>query len=482
MTSDDQFFFDYLSSIPNDVKKYSLQVADSIDRHVEYAAVHIRDNLSHQSWLPSSIRPKRPPQRIAPPSPPKSLVDGIQNWILTNRAWSAAALAFVGTGVLLIYGNRKFNVKKRRARKAGNGARREIVVISGSPHEPMTRSIASDLERRGYIVFITVTSHEEESAVHAEGRSDIRPLFLDLTTTPSSPSEIHPSLHTIYSLISQPQVPMQGVPPHICQLSGLVLIPSPNYPSGPLATIPASSLADTVNTRLLSPILTTQLFLPLLTLKNNQSSILLLYPSISTALSPPFSTPEVAATQALSGFATSLRRELRLLQSSNGSGSTVDVVELKLGNIDLGPLYRGVQGGQATGTEVLTWNPQQRALYGPQYLSNLDHRSGSAPGHRSVRGTPARDLHFAVFDALAPSPKSLFWGRERKPEAVYVGRGSRAYALVGNWVPGGLVGWMLGLRSGYQGPAYDYPRNGNGSGSGSGSRSSSSGAGWERVG
>lgn len=45
----------------------------------------------------------------------------------------------------------------------------------------MTRSIASDLERRGYIVFITVTSHEEESAVHAEGRADIQPLFLDLT-------------------------------------------------------------------------------------------------------------------------------------------------------------------------------------------------------------------------------------------------------------------------------------------------------------
>lgn len=45
----------------------------------------------------------------------------------------------------------------------------------------MTRSIASDLERRGYIVFITVTSQEEENAVHAEGRPDIRPLLLDLT-------------------------------------------------------------------------------------------------------------------------------------------------------------------------------------------------------------------------------------------------------------------------------------------------------------
>lgn len=269
---------------------------------------------------------------------------------------------------------------------------------------------------------------------------------------------------------------MEGIPPHICQLSGLILLPSPNYPSGPLATIPASSWADTVNTRLLSPVLTTQLFLPLLTLKSNQSSILLLYPSISSALSPPYATPEVAATQALSGFATSLRRELKLLKSSNGN--VVDVVELKLGNIDLGPSYR--QGAQSTGTEVLTWNPQQRALYGSTYLSNLDNRSGSAPGHRSVRGTPARDLHFAVFDALAPSPKSFFGGREKKKEAVYVGRGSRAYELVGNWVPGGLVGWMLGLRSGYESTPGDSPRNE--SGSRSGSSRSSSGGGWERVG
>jgi NAD(P)-dependent dehydrogenase (short-subunit alcohol dehydrogenase family) len=275
---------------------------------------------------------------------------------------------------------------------------------------------------------------------------------------------------------------MPGVPPHTCQLNGLILLPSPNYPSGPLATIPASGWADTVNTRLLSPILTTQLFLPLLTLKNNHSSILLLYPTISSALSPPFSTPEVATTQALSGFATSLRRELRLLQSSNGN--IIDVVELKLGNIDLGPLYRAVQGGQATGTEVLTWNPQQRALYGSPYLSNLDHRSGSAPGHRTVRGTPAHELHFAVFDALAPSPKSFFGGRQKKKEAIYVGRGSRAYVLVGTWVPGGLVGWMLGLRSGYTGFIRESPRNGYGNGntSGSGSRSSSSGGGWERVG
>lgn len=52
----------------------------------------------------------------------------------------------------------------------------------------MTRSIANDLERRGFIIFITVTSSEEENAVRAEGREDIRPLWLDLTTVRNNPS------------------------------------------------------------------------------------------------------------------------------------------------------------------------------------------------------------------------------------------------------------------------------------------------------
>jgi hypothetical protein len=45
----------------------------------------------------------------------------------------------------------------------------------------MTRAIATDLERRGYIVFITVTSAQEEQLVRLENRMDIRALWLDLT-------------------------------------------------------------------------------------------------------------------------------------------------------------------------------------------------------------------------------------------------------------------------------------------------------------
>ncbi|KKZ62180.1 hypothetical protein EMCG_03318 [[Emmonsia] crescens] len=473
MTSDDEFFFGYLASIPNDVKKYSSQVADSVNEHVDHLAITVRDTLARQSWLPSAVKPLRKTAAKQTFSlPPQSTLDRVQTWISRNRAWTAAIVAFVGTGALLVYGSKRLSTKKRKARRAGNGARKEIVVIAGSPHESMTRSVANDLERRGFIIFITVASTEEENAVRAEGREDIRPLWLDLTTTPSTPSEIHPSLHIIQSLITHPQAPIPGMQPHVCQLSGLIIVPSPKFPTGPIATIPASNWVDTINTRLLYPILTTQLLLPLLTLKNNSSSIVLLSPSIQSSLSAPFATPEVTITRGLSGFATSLRQELQLLQRArNSSSNGIEVIELKLGNIDLGGQFRNGQNHN-TGTEVLTWQPQQRAMYGSTYLSSIDYKVGRPVG--AAYGSPARDLHFAIFDALAPASKSWSGRRKRKQSTVYVGKGSRTYSIVGNIVPNGLVGWMLGLRSGQNGPLADVNWDAHSSGTGSET-------GWEKL-
>lgn len=274
------------------------------------------------------------------------------------------------------------------------------------------------------------------------------------------PSDIHPSLHGIRSLITQPQSPVVGVPPHTCQLSGLILVPSPNYVTGPIATIPPSAWADTANTRLVSPILITQLFLPLLTLRNTNSTIAFVYPSISSSLSSPFAGPEVSTARALSGFATSLRRELGLLQQAN-----VNVVELRLGNIDFGTQHRGAQN-QIAGTEVLAWSEQQRALYGPQYLTSIEQRPMASAGPSRVRGSPAKSLHYAVLDSLEPPPKDIFGRRTSKKPVVYVGRGARSYSLIGAWIPGGLVGWMLGLQSG-QCLSFDSP--------------SSSETSWEKV-
>ncbi|KAF3483981.1 uncharacterized protein GIQ15_03305 [Arthroderma uncinatum] len=473
MTSDDQFFFNYLAWVPNEVTKYSSQLADSIDSHVERAASYIQETLSQQTWIPSSIRP--PPNPNFFPDvflPPKSTFERCQDWVSAHRVLAVSALAFVGTGGVMLYGQRKFHVKKRRARRAGTGARKEIVVISGSPHEPMTRSIACDLERRGYIVFITATSTEEKQIIESEGREDIRTLWFDLSHSPATPSDIHPSLYVIQSLITNAQAPLHGMPPHTCQLSAVILIPSLNYPTGPVAAIPASSWADTINTHILYPILTTQFLLPLLTLKSNTPSIVFISPTIQSALSAPFASPEVAATRAISGFATSLRQELNLLVSSNGKSSgAIDVIEIKIGNLDFGRQYRSGQRHNNKGTEVLAWQPHQRALYGSTYLSSIDYRLGSS-GNVAPNSSPARELHYAIFDAIAPTKKNLFGWRKKKPRTIYVGRGSIAYSIIAQIIPGGVVGWILGLRPGSPAAPNDAFDEDN---------ASSSETGWERV-
>lgn len=56
-----------------------------------------------------------------------------------------------------------------------------FLVVAGSPHESITRSIASDLERRGFIVYVTVSSEDEVQIVRSENRLDILPLWMDLT-------------------------------------------------------------------------------------------------------------------------------------------------------------------------------------------------------------------------------------------------------------------------------------------------------------
>jgi len=70
--------------------------------------------------------------------------------------------------------------KKRRAKRASNGARLEVVLVAGPPSEPIVRSISLDLERRGFIVYVVCNTVEDELLVQNESRQDIKPLTLDI--------------------------------------------------------------------------------------------------------------------------------------------------------------------------------------------------------------------------------------------------------------------------------------------------------------
>ncbi|KAI5284140.1 hypothetical protein KEM54_001564 [Ascosphaera aggregata] len=426
MDRGDIFSMENLSKLPTDIKQWSSDLADSFDHSIDRFAWKIKDVLLNQEWIPDTLRSGnfRPFSQIHTQQN-RTFINSLYDWCMEHQAYPAAVAAFVLTGVVMVYGNQiLFRSRKRKARRAGNGARKEIVIVAGSPHDVMTRMIALDLDRRGFIVFVTTASVTEERLVRGENREDIIPLTIDLTYTDRDQSEIHPSLQHIHSLITQPQSPVPGVPPHLCQLSGLIVIPHPACPSGPVSAISASSWTNAINSRIVTPILITRLVLPLLAINKHSSSIVILSPSLQESVSAPFAGPEVTTAGGLSSFAKSLRNELRFLRSEN----PIDVTELKLGNINLGPRHRF--NSARTGEEPLPSNSQQLAMYGDSYLRCIDYQPGRSEDSRTS-GSNVRELHFAIFDAMLPAPRSIFGWKKRRPRIVYVGRGARAYAVIG---------------------------------------------------
>lgn len=319
-----------------------------------------------------------------------------------------------------------------------------------------------DLERRGYVVYVTVSSTEEDSLIQQEAKADLRPLWMDLTSTVPNPAvDIHPNLEPIRELLASATMRSSPASSRIntgssmnsLTLAGVVVFPGcSGYPQGSLALLHPSDVVDTINTRLVAPIITVQQFLPLLarhsTDPKSPSSIVIAYPSIPKSLSPPRQIPESIVASSMSSLASSLTREVTSMSAN------ITIHELKLGNFDLGSIPGAKMSSQAfhpsssTGrldpnNSALThWHSSQRAAI-----------QRSTFGQRSlIKGSAARDLHNAVFDLLAPPQVfkafgKYEWQTSKKSSTVFVGSGARVYDFVGGWAPGGIVGLVMRLRN-----------------------------------
>lgn len=153
------------------------------DRGFNSAAKTAKETLSSQSWVPESWRPTPPPKPTSMSSKvlPVSLYTRINHWVMNNKLLTGTfVVGLTATTVGLVYRSRRHYSKKRRAKRASNNARLEVILLAGSPSEPVVRSLALDLERRGFIVFVICNDVEDEVMVQNEGRPDIRPLTFDL--------------------------------------------------------------------------------------------------------------------------------------------------------------------------------------------------------------------------------------------------------------------------------------------------------------
>lgn len=260
---------------------------------------------------------------------------------------------------------------------------------------------------------------EEEQQVLGELRADVRPIRVDVTDALGTQE----ALEKFTDLLHRPN------PAHNLRFAGLVLVPDMIYPSGPVETITPDLWSDALNAKVLNTIALTQTFLP--TVCTHKARVLMMTPNIVASLRPPFHGVEASVVSALEGFTASLRGELGTLG--------IDVCQFKLGTFD----YSHVGAKQHLQTigspDTMMWSSAARQSYASNYI-NQAHvgRTKGLFGHTGKAGSSMRELHNAVFDALM----------EKRPRRVWrVGRGSVTYDLVGNWVPAGLVGWMLGVRN-----------------------------------
>jgi hypothetical protein len=128
MSNDDQHFLDHLGRVSSDIRKFSADVLDASDRHIHDAATSLNEYLD--AILPSSWVPRRPPIPAPPAVIRQSYLQQLQLWISRHRALAAALLAFVATGAvggLVLYSQSSAQSRKRRAKRAKNGARKEVV-------------------------------------------------------------------------------------------------------------------------------------------------------------------------------------------------------------------------------------------------------------------------------------------------------------------------------------------------------------------
>ena len=163
------------------MKRFGNDVADAVDRHIEQVASSLRETLSTSIWIPESARPKPSPKPLVQKAGlPVTVYNRAHDWVMRNKILTGSLLLTAGVSTYMIISRRKDYGRKRRAKRANNGARLEVIVLAGNPNEPITRSLALDLERRGFVVYVVCNTIEEEVIVQNEGRSDIRPLMIDI--------------------------------------------------------------------------------------------------------------------------------------------------------------------------------------------------------------------------------------------------------------------------------------------------------------
>ncbi|WEJ94025.1 hypothetical protein PSN45_001503 [Yamadazyma tenuis] len=307
---------------------------------------------------------------------------------------------------------------KRRVPKLANGARQDVVLVVGSPTEPLTRLIALDFERRGFIVYLTILDEKDLKYIESNPiTNDIN--YLNLTNSYSFESQLNKFNH----LLQVPVVPFAGAEAHNLKLRAVVFTPNLYYPIGPIENITVASWTKITDRLSVYLKLFSSGLIQLIRLQ--ESKTILITPSITSALNLPYHSPESLLQNALQGLFTTLSREIRQ--------HNLQVTQVRLGNISVSSNSNtSLKTSSIINAEIKSWNEDIKLLYSRSFTKS---QFRSSPIKSSGKGTNLRDLYHVLFDLIYP--------KKTNPQVVYCGTGSQIYDWISSLLPVSFVSWIL---------------------------------------
>lgn len=315
------------------------------------------------------------------------------------------------------------NRKRRRVPKLPNGARRDVVLVVGSPTEPLTRLLAIDFEKRGFIVYLTILDEKDMRYTQSNSiTDDIH--FFDLTGGDDTGDLFHARVAQFRAFLRQQVAPIRGAEPHLLKLSAVVFTPNLYFPLGPVENI-APALWERIMARF--SVYTTLLASGgLLDLVREQGSkIVCIVPTIVSSLRLSYHVPETVFQNSVKDLFTTLCKELK----PHG----IYVTQVRLGNLNLS---RGGPGAAKSAArlsgvidaEVRSWSESIQSLYGHRFLKT---QSGSTPIGSPFASQGLRGLHHLLFDLILSSGAN--------PALVYYGSGARSYERLAGFLPSSIA-------------------------------------------
>lgn len=283
-----------------------------------------------------------------------------------------------------------------------------VLIITNFTTNEISKNVALDLERRGFIVFCACQTLSEKLAIENEGHADIRPLLIQKGEAP------YAAIEKFGSYLSIPAPAYHGG--HTLHFAGLILGPTTNVTTGPLEVLNVEQMTRAIDLGLSWPTAMLQYFLPLL--REHSGRILFLNDWIIPSLHTPFYTASVMTAHATQALAQTISREV----------PSIFTVHVRLGTFDLAHHHTPRNHTRA---DVLGWSPSVRASYSSSYRNCT-----GKPITARVRGSPLKELHHTVFDALTDTRPALH---------VSAGAGVRMYQVMAYILPEFALRYLLGI-------------------------------------